>query len=44
MRFSITLLLALAVTLSGVGGSHAEASWEEAVDALVVAPDDADRA
>ncbi len=44
MHLSITLLLALAVTLSGVGGSHAEAGWEETVDALVAAPDDADRA
>ncbi len=44
MRFSITLLLALVVTFSGVGGSSAEAGWEEALDALVAAPGDADRA
>ncbi|MCK5595899.1 MAG: hypothetical protein KAJ04_00495, partial [Candidatus Eisenbacteria sp.] len=44
MRFSITLLLAVVVTFSGVGGSRAEAGWEEALDALVAAPDDADRA
>ena len=43
MRFSITLLVTLVVTFSGVGGSHAEAGWEEALDALVAAPDDADR-
>jgi len=44
MRFAITLLLALVVALLGVGGSSAEAGWEEALDALVAAPDDADRA
>ena len=44
MRFSITLLLAVVVTFSGIGGSRAEAGWEEALDALVAAPDDADRA
>ena len=44
MRFSITFLLALAVALLGVGGSSAEAGWEDALDALVAAaPDDADR-
>jgi dienelactone hydrolase len=44
MRFSITLLLAVVVALLGPGGSSAEAGWEEALDALVAAPDDADRA
>jgi len=38
------LLLAFAVTFAGFGGSSAEAGWEEALDALVAAPDDADRA
>lgn len=42
MRFSITLPLALAVALFGLGGSSAEAGWEEAIDALVAAPDDAE--
>ncbi len=44
MRFSITLLPALVVALLGVGGSCAEAGWEEALDVLVAAADDADRA
>ncbi len=44
MHLSITLLLAVVVTFSGVGGSSAEAGWEEALDALVAAPDDANRA
>ena len=44
MRFSITFLSALTVALLGVGGSSAEAGWEEALDALVAAADDAERA
>ncbi len=44
MRLSITLLLAVVVAFLGVGGSSAEAGWEEALDTLVAAPDDADRA
>jgi pimeloyl-ACP methyl ester carboxylesterase len=42
MRFSITLLVTLVVTFSGVGGSQAEAGWEEALDALVATADDAE--
>ena len=44
MRLSITLLLVLGTVLFGPGGSRAEAGWEEALDTLVAAPDDADRA
>ena len=43
MRFSITLLLVLATALFGFGGSSAEAGWEEALDALVAVPGDAER-
>ena len=43
MRSSIALLLVLATALLGVGGSAAEAGWEGALDALVAAPDDAER-
>jgi pimeloyl-ACP methyl ester carboxylesterase len=39
----ITLLLVLATALLGFGGSNAEAGWEEALDTLVAAPDDAER-
>ena len=42
MRFSITALLALAIALLGLGGSSAEAGWDEALDTLVAAPDDAE--
>jgi len=43
MRSSITLLLVLATGLLGFGDSNAEAGWEEALDTLVAAPDDAER-
>jgi pimeloyl-ACP methyl ester carboxylesterase len=43
MRFSIALLTVLTVAFSGVGGSTAEAGWEEALDALVAAPDNVER-
>ena len=42
MRFSITLPLALAVALFGLGGSSAEAGWEKALDTLVEAREDAE--
>ncbi|MEA3409539.1 MAG: hypothetical protein U9Q95_04250, partial [Candidatus Eisenbacteria bacterium] len=42
MRLSITLLLAVVVAFLGADGSSAAAGWEEALDALVAAPDDAE--
>jgi predicted esterase len=43
MRLSITLVSVVAVVLFGFVGSSAEAGWEEALDTLLAAPDDAER-